>query len=82
MKDPQLPTNWKAMGWVEHRSELQMTTDQIVEAAVKQELAQQSKDRPQLEREYEKKHGEKASSLISDAAIERGYNAPVRKDKR
>lgn len=79
MKDPHLPSNWKALGWVEHRSELQMTTDQVVEAAVKQELSKQSKDRPELELEYEKKTGEKANSLISDEAMERVYDAPIRR---
>ena len=79
MKDPHLPSNWKSAGWVEHRSDLQMTADQVIEAAVKNELAKQSKDRVELEREVEKKTGEKASSLISDEAMERTYDAPVRR---
>lgn len=81
MPDPELPKHWKSLGWVEHQGELQVTTEQVVEAAVKQELAKQSKDRVELEREYEKKTGEKASSLISDKAMVSAYNAPS-KNKR
>lgn len=63
-------------GWVEHRSDLHMTTDQIVEAAVRQELARQSADRPAMERELVKKTrmeggdpNARASSLVPDKKI-------------
>lgn len=79
MPDPHLPSNWKSLGWVEHQGELKVTTEDVVEAAVKEELAKQSSNRIGLEKEYEKKTGEKASSLISDKALERAYDAPVRR---
>ena len=82
MPDPHLPSDWKSRGWVEHFGELKLTTEQIVEASVRQELAKQSSDRVALEKEYEKKTGEKASSLISDEAMVRAYNAPAQNKKR
>lgn len=76
MPDPHLPAHWRSLGWVEHASEVNITQEQMIEAVVKAELAKQSSDRPALEKELEKKTGEKASSLISDEAATRAYNAP------
>lgn len=70
--DPLVPH--KSLGWVENRGDLQMTTDQVVEAAVKQELAKQDSNRIGLEKEFKKMTGEQPSSLISDKAMTRAYN--------
>lgn len=51
----------KSEGWVEHRGELFMTTeqlaDQMVENAVRAELAAQGKHRAELEKDHKKKFG-------------------------
>jgi hypothetical protein len=55
--------------WVDSPGKLQLTTDDVVKAAVEQELAKQAMDRPQMEAEYKKKFGKRPSTLWSDAAI-------------
>jgi hypothetical protein len=55
--DPLIPHDWKLTGWVEHRSELKMTRDDVIEAIVKQELARQPADRDKLEAEFRDKTG-------------------------
>ena len=64
MPDPLVPP--KGTGWVEHRSELQMTKDEVVAAAVKQELARQSTERDELEAEHKKKFGYEPRAVESD----------------
>jgi len=58
-------------GWVEHRGELeQMTTDQIVEAAVRAQLAAQGPDRDKLDDEHRKKFGTDPHNLATNAEVE------------
>lgn len=58
-------------GWVEHLCELpKMTSDQIVEAAVRQELARQGPDRDKLDDEHRKKFGEDPHGLATNAEVE------------
>ena len=55
--DPLIPDGWKALGW----SDVPVggyTTDELIEAVVKEELAKQPKDRDRLEREYTDKTGD------------------------
>lgn len=68
--DPLIPDGWKALGW----SDVPvggMTTDEVIEAAVKEELARQSPDKARLEAEYTDKTGDvphfaaKEKTLIS-----------------
>lgn len=71
--DPLVPS--RGTGWTEHREDLKLTTDQIVEAAVKQELARQSSDRIPAERELVKKtrmetgRDVRPSALVPDKKI-------------
>lgn len=58
-------------GWVEHRGELNVTTDQIVEAAVKEELRRQGEDRPKLDAEHRKMYGEDPHGLARNSEVER-----------
>jgi len=66
-----LPDGWYALGWRDNPGELKMTTDEVIEAAVRAELARQPKDKDRLEREYEDKTGDiphfaaKEKTLIS-----------------
>lgn len=58
-------------GWVEHRGELQhMTDDQIVEAAVREELRRQGPDRDKLDDEHRKKFGQDPHGLATNAEVE------------
>lgn len=57
-------------GWTENRGELNMTTDQIVEAAVRAELARQGPDRDKLDDEHRKKFGEDPHGLATNAEVE------------
>jgi len=58
-------------GWVEHRGELEyMTTDQMVEAAVRAQLSSQGPDRDRLEDEHRKKFGMDPHSLATNAEVE------------
>jgi hypothetical protein len=47
-----------------------MTSDQIVEAAVRQELARQGPDRDKLDDEHRKKFGEDPHGLATNAEVE------------
>jgi len=57
-------------GWVEDRGLLNLTTDQIVEAAVRAELALQGPDRDKLDDEHRKKFGEDPHGLATNAEVE------------
>ena len=58
-------------GWVEHRGELpHLTTDQIVEAAVREQLQKQGSDRDKLDNEHRKKFGEDPHGLATNAEVE------------
>ena len=46
-----------------------MTTDQLIEAVVRQELAKQSSDRVLMEREVLKKTGQRARTTVPDKTI-------------
>lgn len=56
-------------GWFDSPAKLSMTQDQVIEAIVKQELAKQSSDRPEMDIEFEKKTGEKAHFATSDRNV-------------
>lgn len=63
----------KSEGWVEHRGELNMTdeqrADQMVENAVRAEIAAQGQHRGELEREHAKKYGEAADLRATNDEI-------------
>lgn len=70
--EPRIPDGWKSLGWTENRGEVQLTTDELIEAVVKEELGKQNTDdRNRLEAEYRDKTGDrphfaaKESTLIS-----------------
>ena len=55
--DPLIPDGWKALGW----SDVPvggMTTDELIDVLVREELAKQNPDKPRLEAEYTRKTGE------------------------
>ena len=56
-----IPEGWKALGWTEDRSDVQMTRDELIDAVVREELAKQAKansSRDALEAEYRDKTGD------------------------
>lgn len=58
-------------GWVEHKGEMgNLSADQIVEAAVRAELAGQGADRHRLDLEHRKKFGEEPHALATNAEVE------------
>lgn len=67
MPDPHVST--APSDAVDSPAKLQLTSDQIVEAAVKAELAKQVRERPELEAEYEKKFGRRPSNLWKDETL-------------
>lgn len=60
----------KGGGWVEWPNHLNITTDQVVEAAVRQELARQGPERDKLDDEHRKKFGEDPHGLATNAEVE------------
>ena len=73
MPDPLIPTE---SGWYDSPAFLKMTTDQVVEAAVKQELAKQSPERHELDAEHKAKHGFDPPAVSSDKTVEKGLDIP------
>ena len=69
--DPLIPDGWYALGWRDNPDELKMSTDEVIEAVVRAELAKQAPDKGKLEAEYELKTGDiphfaaKEKTLIS-----------------
>lgn len=55
---PRIPEGWQALGWTEDRGDVRMTTDELIEAVVREELAKQKPDRDLLEAEYRDKTGD------------------------
>lgn len=63
-------------GWFDSPAKLHITTDQLIDAVVRQELAKQSSDRIPAERELLKKHrmeggggNARPSALVPDSKI-------------
>lgn len=56
-------------GWFDCRSKIHVTQDQLIEAVVKQELAKQSSDRPEIEKEYKRKTGQRAHYAAKDSTL-------------
>jgi hypothetical protein len=56
MPDPHVST--APNGWVDSPAKLRVTTDDVVEAAVKAELKKQGDDRNKLDKEFKKKTGD------------------------
>ena len=58
-------------GWTDDRSQFQnLTNDEIVEAAVRAELARQGPDRERLDDEHRKKFGDDPHGLATNAEVE------------
>lgn len=79
MPDPPVPP--KSDGWVDSPDKLQMTADQVVEAAVRQELAKQSSDRPLIDKEHKKKYGYEPRGVEADAKVIKALDQPMPKDE-
>lgn len=56
-------------GWFDCRSKLHITQDQLIEALVKNELAKQSSDRPEIEKEFTRKTGQRAHYGAKDKSL-------------
>ena len=56
-------------GWFDTPAKLHITQDQLIEALVRKELATQTRDRGQLEREYKEKTGRRPHSLAKDETL-------------
>lgn len=56
-------------GWFDCRSKIRVTQDELIEAIVKRELANQSSDRPLIEKELKKKNGKTAHFAAKDSTL-------------
>lgn len=56
-------------GWFDTPAKLHITQDQLIDALVRKELATQTRDRGQLEREYKEKTGRRPHSLAKDETL-------------
>ena len=56
-------------GWFDTPAKLHITQDQLIETLVKRELAKQSSDRPEIEKEFERKTGKKAHAGAKDSTL-------------
>lgn len=77
MPDPPVPP--KSEGWVDSPAKLQLTTDQVVEAAVKEELEKQSSDRPLIDKEHKKKYGYEPRAVEGDERVVKALDQPTGK---
>lgn len=67
--DPLIPSNFKSLGWTEHREELKMTQEQLIDVIVRRELARQPSDRILLEKEVFKKSGQRARATAPESQL-------------
>lgn len=67
--DPLIPHGWKSLGWKDSPGDLKMTTDQLIESVVKEELAKQPPDRGRLETEFTDKTGDLPHFAAKDATL-------------
>ena len=65
--------------WYDSPSYLTMTTDDVVEAVVKQEMAKNSPERPKLDAEHRKKHGTELRQTTSDKKVEKSLDKPQKR---
>ena len=68
--------------WYDSPSYLTMSTDDVVEAVVKQELAKQSAERPEMDAEHRKKYGYEPAQMTPDSKVEEILDEPQSKPKR
>ena len=70
-RDDPYPPPTPAQGWYDNPGvpEMRMTTDQVIEAVVKAELAKQDSNRLGLEREVLKKTGYRARTTAPDKKL-------------
>lgn len=73
-RDPHIST--APLGSVDCPSKVAMTQDELIEQVVKAELAKQSGDRSELEREYEKKTGDVAHFAAKDETLVKTLDTP------
>ena len=68
-------------GWFDCRSKIHVTKDQLIDAVVRAELAKQSTDRIELEREFTKKTGARASTTSQDKTLVKVLDEPLARRK-
>lgn len=56
-------------GWFDCRSKINVTQDELIDAVVRAELAKQPSDRPLLEREFERKTGDKPHVMAQEKTL-------------
>ena len=56
-------------GWFDCRSKIHLTQDQLIDAVVRAELAKQGSDRTELEREFERKTGDKPHVMAQEKTL-------------
>ncbi len=64
-------------GWFDCRSKIHVTQDQLIDAIVRKELANQSSDRPELEREFEKKTGARPAATAKSETLVGVLDNPI-----
>ena len=69
------------VAWYDSPYYLKMTTDQVVEAAVMQELAKQGSDRDLLDKEHQKLYGFEPRAVESDKRVEKSLDEPKKRGR-
>jgi hypothetical protein len=75
--DPEIPHNFKMLGWTENRGDLLMTQDEVIEAVVKNELARQKADKGKLEREFKRKTGADPHFAAKEETLVKVLDSPL-----
>lgn len=69
-------------GWFDCRSKIHTTRDELIEAVVRRELANQGSDRIELEAEFTKKTGAVPHALSQEKTLIKVLDSPLAKGKR
>lgn len=76
-KDPHIST--APWGHVDSPDKLHMTRDDLIAAIVKNELKNQSADRAELDKEYEKKTGEMPHFAAKEETLVKVLDSPIKR---
>lgn len=69
-------------GWFDCRSKIHVTQDQLIDAVVRAELATQSSDRPELEREFRAKTGATPAATAKSETLVKVLDQPLARKRK
>lgn len=64
-------------GWFDCRSKIHTTQDELIDRLVRRELSKQSSDRIEMEREFERKTGDKPPTMAKDETLVKVLDEPL-----